>query len=189
MRHNTKTEKFFHIPKGLTEGYQTFKISISAATSAVLQIANKSLKCQNESSFNHKKVVSTTIGAISFMAKATHSFSAEWRDRSKSALNEEVRSFCELKPTPSEYPCEENMDESLKVAKENYKMSQNLVSTKSRNKVAGPSSRAGFKRRPEHEAGISFSSRTQQSSKYQGRKKTYLSKTLQFQKNIKSRRY
>ena len=52
------------------------------------------------------------------------------------------------------------MNESVKLAKENYKLSQNLVSTKSRNKVAGPSSRAGFKRRPDHEAGNSFSSRT-----------------------------
>ena len=55
------------------------------------------------------------------------------------------------------------MNESLKLAKENYKLSQNLVSTKSRNKAAGPSSRTGFKRRPDHEAGNSFSSRTQQS--------------------------
>ena len=54
------------------------------------------------------------------------------------------------------------MNECLKLAKENYKLSQNLVSTKSRNKAAGPSSRTGFKRRPDHEAGNSFSSRTQQ---------------------------
>ena len=52
------------------------------------------------------------------------------------------------------------MNESLKLAKENYKLSQNLVSTKSRNKAAGPSSRTGFKRRPDHEAGNSFCSRT-----------------------------
>ena len=55
------------------------------------------------------------------------------------------------------------MNESLKLAKENYELSQNLVSTKSRNKEAGPSSRKGFKRRLDHEAGNSFSSRTQKS--------------------------
>ena len=95
----------------------------------------------------------------------------------------------DLEPTSSEYVFGENMNESLKLAKENYKLPQNLVSTKSRNKVAGPSSRAGFKRRPDHETGNSFSSRTQQSLNYQGRKKTYSSRTPQFQKNIKSRRY
>ena len=41
------------------------------------------------------------------------------------------------------------MNESLKLAKENYKLSHNLVSTKLRNKVAGPSSKAGFKQRPD----------------------------------------
>ena len=165
--------------------------SISLATSAILQIANETLKCQkeSESSFDHKKVVSTAIDAISFMAKATHSLFAERRDHLKLALNEEVRSLCDLEPTSSEYLFGENMNESLKLAKENYKLSQNLVSTKSRNKAAGPSSRTGFKRRPDHEAGNSFCSRTQQSFSYQGRKKTYSSRTPQFQKNIKSRRY
>ena len=161
------------------------------ATSAILQIANETLKCQkeSESSFDHKKVASTAIDAISFMAKATHSLSAESRDRLKPALNEEVRSLCNLEPRSSEYLFGENMNESLKLAKENYKLSQNLVSTKSRNKAAGLSSRTGFKRRPDHEAGNSFCSRTQQSFSYQGRKKTYSSRTPQFQKNIKSRRY
>ena len=41
------------------------------------------------------------------------------------------------------------MNESLKLAKENYKMSHDLVSNKLRNKVAGPSSKTGFKQRPD----------------------------------------
>ena len=164
--------------------------SISLTASAILQIANESLKClrESESSFDHKKVVSTAIDAISFMAKATHSLSTESKDHLKPALNAKVRSLCDLEPPSSEYCFGENMTESLKLAKENYKLSQNLVNTKSRNKVAGASSRAGFKRRPENEAGNSFSSRTQQSLNYQGRKKTYSSRTPQLQKNIKSRR-
>ena len=99
--------------------------SISLATSAILQIANETLKCQkeSESSFDHKKVVSTAIDAISFMAKATHSLFAERRDHLKPALNEEVRSFCDLEPTSSEYLFGQNMNESLKLAKENYKLS------------------------------------------------------------------
>ena len=54
----------------------------------------------------------------------------------------------DLEPLLSEYLFGENMNKSLKLAKEDYKLSQNLVSTKSRNKVAGASSRTGFKLRP-----------------------------------------
>ena len=66
--------------------------SISLVTLAILQIANESLKCQieSESSFDHKKVVSTAIDAIFFMAEATNSLSAKRRDRLKPALNEDV---------------------------------------------------------------------------------------------------
>ena len=82
------------------------------------------------------------------------------------------------------------MNKNLKLAHENYKLSQNLVSTKSRNKVLGPSpSRESFTRIPDHKARNSSSSRNQQSLKYHGRKNTYLSRTPHFQKNIKSRRY
>ena len=102
-----------------------------------MQIANASLKCQKESEslFYHKKVVRTAIDAISFMAKSTHSLSAEKRDRLKPALNEELRDMCDLQTTSSAYLFGENMNGSLKLAKEYYKLSQNLVSTKSRNKV------------------------------------------------------
>ena len=93
------------------------------------------------------------------MAKATHSLSSVRRDRLKSALNKEFRSLCDLEPISSEYLYGENMNESLKLAKENYKLSHNLVMTKSGNKVEGASSKAGFKRRPDHEAGNRFSSR------------------------------
>ena len=115
---------------------------------------------------------------------------SERRDLLKPALNEEVRSLCDLESTSSEYLFGENMNGSLKLAKQNYKLSQNLVSTKSRKKVAGPSStKAGFKRRPDHAAGNCFAARTHQPLNYQGRKKRYSSRRPQFLKNIKSRRY
>ena len=44
------------------------------------------------------------------MAKATHSLPEERRDRLKPALNEEVRSLCNLEPTSPEYLFGENMD-------------------------------------------------------------------------------
>ena len=62
---------------------------------------------------------SATIDAISFMAKATHSLSAERRDRLKPALNKEVRSLCDLEHTSYEYLFGENMNKSLKLVKEN----------------------------------------------------------------------
>ena len=64
------------------------------------------------------------------MTKATHSLSAERRDLFKPALNEEVRSLCDLETTSSEYLSGGNMNDGLKLAKENYKLTMNLVSTK-----------------------------------------------------------
>ena len=95
-----------------------------------MKIENESLKYQEEfeSSFDHTKVVSTAIDVISFIAKAAHFLSAERIDRLKPSLNEELWSLCDLKPTPSEYLFGENMNGSLKLAKENYKLSQNFVS-------------------------------------------------------------
>ena len=122
---------------------------------------------------------STVIDAISFMENGINTLSEGRRDRSKPALNEEVRSLCHLVPASSEYLFEENMNENLKLTKKIYKLSHSLVSTKSRNNVAVPSSTEGFKRRPYHEAGSSFSCRNHQSLNYQGQKKTYASRTPQ----------
>ena len=70
-------------------------------------------------------MVSTAIvDAISFIEKTTDFLSAERRDRLKSALNEEVWSLCDLEPISSEYLFGENMNESLKLAKENYKLTE-----------------------------------------------------------------
>ena len=86
----------------------------------------------------------------------------------------------------------ENMNEILIYAKENYKLSHYLMCTKSRKKAAGPSSRVGFKQRPDCEAENSFSSGKQESLNYQGWKKTYTLRLPQSQKNpddIKPRWY
>ena len=60
-----------------------------------MHITNEKLKGQKESEspFDAKKVVSSAIDVISFMAKPTHSLFTERRDRLKTALNEEVRSL------------------------------------------------------------------------------------------------
>ena len=106
-----QNQKFLPYHKRVDRRLSDIQKSVSLATSAILQIANWSLKCQkeSESSFDHKKVVSTAIDTISLMAKATHSLSVEKRDRLKTALNEEVESY--NKPTSSEYLFGENMNE------------------------------------------------------------------------------
>ena len=57
------------------------------------------------------------------MAKATISVSTERRDCLKPDLNEEVASLCEMEPTSSDFLFGENMNGSLKLTRENYKLS------------------------------------------------------------------
>ena len=73
------------------------------------------------------------------MPKSTHFIYEERKARLKPILNEEVQNPFDLESTSAEYYFGENMNESLKLAKENYNFSINLLSTKSRYKVAGPS--------------------------------------------------
>ena len=82
------------------------------------------------------------------MTKATHTISVKRKDRLKPALYEEGLSLCDLEPTSSEYLFEENMNESLKFGKYQIKKQSSRTLP-----------RTGFKRRPDHEAGSSFSSR------------------------------
>ena len=93
-----QNQKILPYQKRVDRRLSDIQKSISFAISADLKIEDQSLKCQKEyeSSFDHKKVVSTAIDVISFMAKTTHSISAERRDRLKPDLNEEVPSFWKL---------------------------------------------------------------------------------------------
>ena len=90
MRHSQKLKKNLLYCKRVDRRLSDIGKSVSLATSAILQIENERLKFQkeSESSFDHKRVVSTAIDPISFVAKATHSFSAEKREILKPALNE-----------------------------------------------------------------------------------------------------
>ena len=114
---------------------------------------------------------------MNMLGKASQLISTERKDKLKPALNEDLRSLCDNDHTTSDYLFAENISESLKLAKENYKLAQNQANSKStpRHKLSGSSCRAGYKRRYDVEAPSSYSSRTSTSLNYQGRKKAFSS--------------
>ena len=78
------------------------------------------------------------------LGKWNQLISAETKDKLKPALNEDIRIFCD-----NDYLFGENISESLKLAKQNYKLAQNLTNSKStlRYKSSRSPYRAGYKRR------------------------------------------
>ena len=66
-----QTRKILPCQKRVDRRLSDIQKSISLANSAISHIANERLKCQKKSEFlfDHKKVVSTAIDAIYFIAK------------------------------------------------------------------------------------------------------------------------
>ena len=87
-----QNRKILSYHKRLDRRLSNIQKSINFAISAILEIANESLKYEKEtkSSFYHKKEAITAIDVICFMEKATYSTSGERRASLKSALNEEI---------------------------------------------------------------------------------------------------
>ena len=103
--------------------------SVSLATSAILQMSNAALQYQQQP-FEPKAFVSLGIDAMTVLGKASQLIAAERKDKLKPALNEDIRSLCDNDHTASNYLFGENISESLKLAKENYKLAQNLANSK-----------------------------------------------------------
>ena len=137
-------------------------------------MSNAALQYQQQP-FEPKAFVSLGIDAMTVLGKASQLISAERKDKLKPALNADIRSLCQNDHTTSDYSLGENISESLKLAKENYKLAPNLANNKSipRHKSLGSSYRAGYRRRYDAEAPSSYSSSTRTSLNYQGRKKTF----------------
>ena len=70
------------------------------------------------------------IDAITVLGKASQLMSAERKDKLQPALNEGIRSLCDNNHTISDYLFGVNIWENLKLAKENYKIAQNLANSK-----------------------------------------------------------
>ena len=122
------------------------------------------------------------------LGKASQLRSPERKDKLQPALNEDIRSLCDNNHTISDYLFGVNIWENLKLAKENYKLAQNLANSKytPRYKSSGSSNKACYNRRYNAEAPSSYSFSTRTSLNYQGLKKIFSSSKLKnskFNKN------
>ena len=68
---------------------------------------------------------------MTVLGRTSQLISAEKKDKLKPALNEDIRSLYDNDHTASDYLFGENISESLKLAKKNYKLAQNLGNSKS----------------------------------------------------------
>ena len=98
------------------------------ATSAVIEIADELIPAQNEiRPPNLKKVMDNTVDFITLMDTAHKQISAERKERLKPVLNEDIRTLCDKETSDLKYLFGENLLESMKEAKESFRISNNLV--------------------------------------------------------------
>ena len=98
------------------------------AASAVLKIADELIQAQNEiRPHNLKKVMGHTVDSITLLGRAHKQISAERKERLKPVLNEDMRTLCDKKTSDSKYIFGENLLESVKEAKESFRIPNSLV--------------------------------------------------------------
>ena len=68
-----------------------------------------------------------TVDSITLLSRAHKQISAERRERLKPALNEDIRTLCDKETSDSKYLFGENLMESMKEAKESFRISNSLV--------------------------------------------------------------
>ena len=68
-----------------------------------------------------------TVDSITLLGRAHKQISAECKERLKPVLNEDIRTLCDKETSDSKYLFEENLLESMKEAKESFKISDSLV--------------------------------------------------------------
>ena len=160
--------------------------AIKSGALAVLEMADTALKYVDGPNDNQhvdtKKFVSLGIDAITVLGKAVHMISTERKEKLRPALNEDIRSICDNDYTTSDYLFGDNISESIKIAKENFRLKQNLthnkISSNSKQKTSSSSYRTGHKqhRSDRYDTGASASYSSKASLNSQGRKKNYVSK-------------
>ena len=97
-------------------------------TSAVLEIADELILAQNESRPpNLGKVMGHTVDSITLMGWTHKQISAERKERLKPVLNEDIRTLCDKETSDSKYLFGENLLESMKEAKESFRISNSLL--------------------------------------------------------------
>ena len=115
------------------------------ATSAVFKIADELILAQDQKRPpNLRKVMGHTADSVTLMGRAHKQISAERKERLKPVLNEDIRTLCDKETSDSKYLFGENLLESMKEAKESFRISNSLVN-KSTTKFQKVSYQSGSK--------------------------------------------
>ena len=95
-------------------------------------MADKILKASTESrSLALRQVMGYTVDSITLLGRAHKQISNEQKERLKPVLNEDFRGLCDKETTSSEYLFGENLVESMREAKGNYRISDSIINTTS----------------------------------------------------------
>ena len=97
------------------------------AASAVLKIADELILAQNEIRPPNFKKVMCAVDSITLLGRAHKQISSECKERLKPVLNEDIRTLCDKETSDSKYLFGENLLESMKKAKESFRISNSLV--------------------------------------------------------------
>ena len=151
--------------------------SLTLALTAVLKMADEILTASTESrSLDLRQVMGHTVDFIMLLDRAPKQISNERKQRLKPVLNEDIRGLCDKDTTSSEYLFGENLVESVREAKENYRISNSIINTTSsfwgKHRKIRHNSRIGSKRLFDH---VESSTRGSAgySLNFQGRKKNH----------------
>ena len=144
------------------------------AASTVLEIADELILAQNENRpSNLRKVMGHTVDSLTLMGKAHKQILVERKERLKPVLNEDIRTLCDKETSDLKYLFGENLLESMKEAKESFRISNGPVNN-STTKFQKVSYQSGSKRSfgyTNSGAGARFSA--SHYSNFQGRKKNH----------------
>ena len=123
-----KNRKIISFHKRADKRLSDIQKGLIFATSAVLEIADELILAQNEiRPPNLKKVMGHTVDSITLLGRAHKQISAERKERLKPVLNEDIRTLCDKETSDSKYLFGENLLESMKEAKESFRISNSLV--------------------------------------------------------------
>ena len=116
----------FH--KRTDKQFSNIQKSLTFATTVVLKMADEILTASTESrSLHPRQVMGYTVESITLLGRAHKQISNERKERLKPVLNEDIRGLCN-KETISEYLFGENLVESMRETKENYRISNYRIS-------------------------------------------------------------
>ena len=122
-----KNRKIMSFHKRADEWLSDIQKGLIFATSAVLEIADELILAQNEiRPPNLKKVMDHTVDSITLMAEHGQ-ISVERKEGLNPVLNEDIRNLCDKETSDSKYIFGENLLESMKEAKESFRISNSLA--------------------------------------------------------------